>query len=590
MAGPEVLLTAINAKYIHSNLAVYSLMANAGQYEDMVTLCEYTVNHRREEILSRLYGKKPAVIGFSCYLWNVEYVVSLAEDLKKVLPDLVIFAGGPEVSWHPERFLERHPFFDMIMVGEGEETFREYLAWLAGDAGALSEVRGLVYREGARIVRTEPRPALDMEKLSFPYRSLEAFDNRILYYESMRGCPFSCSYCLSSLEKTVRVKSIGKTQRELDFFLEGRVPQVKFVDRTFNCDHEHAYAIWEYIGAHDNGVTNFHFEIAGDLLREEDFALFEGFRPGLIQFEIGVQSTNPDTLAAIRRTMDLGKLCRAMERLHRGRNIHAHLDLIAGLPHEDYGSFRRSFDEVYAMKPDQLQLGFLKVLDGSHMSEAGEEYGIVYSSAPPYEVFSTKWLSYGDLLQLKIVEEMVEVYYNSFQFAASMAFLRIFSDTAFDLYRSLGGYYERHGWLEKKHSRLERYEILWRFAEDTMSWTGEQREQFRQAMTYDFYCRDYVKNPPAFIRPRPEQMKRGIRAFFAREAQERRFVRGYEGMKAGQLYHLLYVDCFTLDMEILTEERQIRETPPRYCMFDYRKRNPLNRSAEIIPLGGSLGS
>ena len=587
MPETKVLLTAINAKYIHSNLALYSLKANAGKYESMVAVCEYTINHRREEILSRLYEEQPAVIGFSCYLWNLEYVLSLAADLKKILPGLMIFAGGPEVSYHPEEFLRKYSFFDMIIVGEGEKTFYDYLVWLAGEGRSLADIDGLVYQEGEEILRTRPRQPLDMEELIFPYRSLAGLENRILYYESIRGCPFSCSYCLSSIEKNVRLKSLEKTLRELDFFLERKVPQVKFVDRTFNCNHDHAYGVWKYIGEHDNGVTNFHFEIGGDLLKEEDFALFQTFRPGLVQFEIGVQSTNPDTIQAIRRTMDLPKLRDNMERVHRGHNIHAHLDLIAGLPHEGYERFCQSFNEVYDMKPDQFQLGFLKVLDGSYMSEKKEEYGVVYGSMPPYEVFSTKWLSYGELLQLKTVEEMVEVYYNSFQFAASMSYLLRFFDTAFDMYRTLGEYYKRHGLLERKHNRLERYEILWRFGE-TLALTERQAEQFREVVTYDFYSRDYVKNPPSYIRPRPEKMREKIRDFLERECREHRVISGYEGMTARQLYHLLYLDCFTLDMEILMETGRLEEKPPHYLMFDYRNRNPLNHSAEIIHLGESL--
>ena len=326
MAEKKVLLTAINAKYIHSNLAVYSLKANAGQYEQNVEICEYTINHRKEEILSRLYEKKPEIIGFSCYLWNIEYVLDIAENLKKVLPELVIIAGGPEVSYHPEEILKKNRCLDMIMVGEGERTFYEYLDCIIGGAGRLEDIDGLVYREEGKLSRTKPRQGLDMDTLVFPYRNVSGAENRILYYESMRGCPFSCSYCLSSVEKSVRIKSFEKTQKELDFFLENRVPQVKFVDRTFNCNHEYAYRIWKYIGEQDNGVTNFHFEIGGDLLREEDFKLFRAFRPGLVQFEIGVQSTNPDTIRAIRRTMNLAVLSENIKKVRDGHNIHEHLD------------------------------------------------------------------------------------------------------------------------------------------------------------------------------------------------------------------------------------------------------------------------
>lgn len=581
MAEKKVLLTAINAKYIHSNLAVYSLKANAGQYEQNVEICEYTINHRKEEILSRLYEKKPEVIGFSCYLWNIEYVLDIAEDLKKVLPELVIIAGGPEVSYHPEEILKKNRCLDMIMVGEGETTFYEYLDCIIGGAGRLEDIDGLVYREEGKISRTKPRQGLDMDALVFPYRNVSGAENRILYYESMRGCPFSCSYCLSSVEKSVRIKSFEKTQRELDFFLENRVPQVKFVDRTFNCNHEYAYRIWKYIGEQDNGVTNFHFEIGGDLLREEDFKVFQTFRPGLVQFEIGVQSTNPDTIRAIRRTMSLTILRENIKKVRDGHNIHVHLDLIAGLPFEDFDSFRNSFNDVYAMRPNQLQLGFLKVLDGSYMNEEKEHYGIVYSSQPPYEVLSTNWLSYEDILELKQIEEMVEVYYNSFQFAATMAYLQRYFESAFDMYREIGKYYKENGLFDKKHSRFSRYEILWEFA---LSRTDIQAEELRETLTYDLFSRDYVKNPPDFVRERTEDMKKRIRLFFDRECEKKTVIHGYDGLVTKQLYNMLYVDCFTMDMEILIETGKVEKREPFYLMFDYRNRNPLDHSAAVVRL------
>jgi len=435
----KIVLAAINAKYIHSNLAVYSLKANAGKYEEDIELAEYTINHQKEEILAGIYRKKPDVVGFSCYIWNIEYVLDVAENLKKICPQVEIIFGGPEVSYDAEKVLQRYPFVDLVMVGEGENTFREYAAFLLGEgAEKRSDIAGLCYRkEDGKAVFTAPRMPMKMDDLVFPYRDLEQMENRIIYYETIRGCPFSCSYCLSSIDKTVRLRSLDLVFDELDFFLKNRVKQVKFVDRTFNCNHKHAYKIWEYIKEHDNGVTNFHFEIGGDLLREEDFELFRGFRPGLIQFEIGVQSTNLFTIEAIRRKMDLTELAEHVERVRSGGNIHQHLDLIAGLPHEDYDSFHKSFNDVYRMRPDQFQLGFLKVLKGSYMEEVKDEYEIRYRSSPPYEVLTTKWLPYEDVLRLKQVEDMVEVYYNSFQFQATMLAMENYHTDAFEMYQTL---------------------------------------------------------------------------------------------------------------------------------------------------------
>lgn len=567
-----VLLVGINAKYIHTTLSIRSLKANAGKHREQVEIAEYTINHRREEIFQSICEKKPEAIGFSCYLWNIEYVMSLVCDLKKILPDTLLFLGGPEVSYHPEEVLRNHPGVDFVMVGEGEQTFREFM-----DKKKLSEIDGLVYREGKEIHRTAPRQAMNLDELAFPYDNLEGLENRILYYESMRGCPFSCSYCLSSIEKTVRIKSPEKTEGELDFFLERKVPQVKFVDRTFNCNHEYAYRIWKYIGEHDNGVTNFHFEIGGDLLREEDFLLFDTFRPGLVQFEIGVQSTNPDTIRAIRRTMDLGELRKNIARVRRNRNIHQHLDLIAGLPYENFESFRRSFNDVYAMKPDQLQLGFLKVLDGSHMSEVQKQYDVLASSLPPYEVFSTKWLSYEEVLQLKQVEEMVEVYYNSFQFAASMAYLVRWFESPFALYQALARYYREQELTGRKHSRIERYEILWQFGIQTIP--EKDYEIWREILTYDLFRRDYVKNPPDFVRPKTEEQKRMIRSFFDRECEKPLYLHGYDGYVTRQLTHMIYIGEYTVDMEILLENGEVRRREAYYVVFDYRRRSPLDHGA-----------
>ena len=365
----KILLVAINAKYIHSNLAVYCLNSYAAKRGIEVELTEYTINHRQDDILMDIYQRKPDVVAFSCYIWNLEFVQDIAADLYKVLPDLEIWGGGPEVSYDAEKFLAKHPEFRGIMKGEGERTFCElaglYQIYGKEAVNKLDECHGIVWRDPkGEISQGLPQAPISLDEVPFIYEEYEnmmPFENRILYYETSRGCPFSCSYCLSSIEKSVRIKSPEKTERELDFFLENKVPQVKFVDRTFNCNHAYAYRIWKYIGEHDNGVTNFHFEIGGDLLHEEDFLLFDTFRPGLVQFEIGVQSTNPDTLKAIRRTADWDLLQKNVARIHARGNIHQHLDLIAGLPYEDFNTFKKSFCDVYAMKPDQFQLGFLKV-------------------------------------------------------------------------------------------------------------------------------------------------------------------------------------------------------------------------------------
>lgn len=581
----KIVLAAINAKYIHSNLAVYSLKANAGKYEEDIELAEYTINHQKEEILAGIYRKKPDVVGFSCYIWNIEYVLDVAENLKKICPQVEIILGGPEVSYDAEKVLQRYPFVDLVMVGEGENTFREYVAFLLGEgAEKRSDIAGLCYRkEDGKAVFTAPRMPMKMDDLVFPYRDLEQMENRIIYYETIRGCPFSCSYCLSSIDKTVRLRSLDLVFDELDFFLKNRVKQVKFVDRTFNCNHKHAYKIWEYIKEHDNGVTNFHFEIGGDLLREEDFELFRGFRPGLIQFEIGVQSTNLFTIEAIRRKMDLTELAEHVERVRSGGNIHQHLDLIAGLPHEDYDSFHKSFNDVYRMRPDQFQLGFLKVLKGSYMEEVKDEYEIRYRSSPPYEVLTTKWLPYEDVLRLKQVEDMVEVYYNSFQFQATMLAMENYHTDAFEMYQTLGGFYDKKGYFGMKHSRIARYEILWEFLCEA-EWSEEAREILRQTLTYDLYARDYVKNPPAFVPERSHEYQQKVRDFLTKECEQPTVLSGYEKYQPKQLFNMIYVRQFTVNIPQLLKTGKVETGEAHSLVFDYQKRNPLTHSAEVIRL------
>ena len=409
----KFLLAAVNAKYIHSNPGIYSLRAYAGkQNQELlmdIEIAEYTINNQLGDIVADIYRRKPDVIGFSCYIWNIVYIKCIIEDLHQIMPNLPIWLGGPEVSYDAMDIMNRYPQVTGIMIGEGEETFYEllccYKRYIKSDNQlresedgshqsiklweSLRQIKGLALREGF----TEPRELTDLNRMPFLYEDLAAFENKIIYYESSRGCPFRCSYCLSSIDKKVRLRDLNLVKKELQFFLDGRVKQVKFVDRTFNCNHQHAMAIWQYIYDNDNGVTNFHFEVSADLINDEELALLNKMRPGAVQLEIGVQSTNEKTIQAIRRTMDILRLKKVVAHVKQGNNIHQHLDLIAGLPYEDYETFKNSFNDVYAMEPDQLQLGFLKVLKGSYMYENRAAYGLVYRSEPPYEVLSTNWLT-----------------------------------------------------------------------------------------------------------------------------------------------------------------------------------------------------
>lgn len=561
----KILLAAINAKYIHSNPAIYSLRAYAKKYQEWIELGEYTINQQTDEILEDIYRRKPDLIAFSCYIWNVERVRELTEQISLVLPDTLLWAGGPEVSYHAAEFLRDCPQMTGVMRGEGERTFAMLAAYYLEGVGALEETSGITYRDGAGEVRQTPAGRLlPMDEMPFLYGDLKEFTHRIIYYESSRGCPFSCSYCLSSIDKRVRFRSLPLVERELQIFLDEKVPQVKFVDRTFNCNHAHAMGIWRYIRDHDNGVTNFHFEIAADLLTEEELALLAALRPGLVQLEIGVQSTNPGTIREINRQMDLPKVRERVERIRLGKNIHQHLDLIAGLPGEDLESFRRSFNQVYAMKPHQLQLGFLKVLKGSDMEERAAEYGTVYRPRPPYEVLSTRWISYGDLLELKGVEEMVEVYYNSGQFARTIeALSEAFAD-AYSLYSGLAKYYQEHGWKGQNHSRMKRLEILRRFALET---DGTRQAIYERLLLEDLYLRENSKSRPEWAMDLTPY-KDLIAHFYKEEAQNRTLLPGYEGYGYRQLRTMTHLELFARG-----------EGGLELVLFDYRRRDPLTQDA-----------
>lgn len=576
-AGRRFLLAAVNAKYIHSNPAIYSLKVYAGQeLQEYVELAEYTINQPMQDILTDIYMRKPDVVGFSCYIWNRRLIGELAAELPKLLPETDIWLGGPEASCNGKELLERYPKLTGIMTGEGEATFRELLKhylnkWentqvsqkqISESDDDLRGISGLLLRSGP----TPSRPLLDLSGLPFLYENMAPFENKIIYYESSRGCPYRCSYCLSSLDKMVRLKDTSAVKRELQAFLDQGVKQVKFTDRTFNCCHDHAMEIWKYIVEHDNGVTNFHFEISADILSEEEIRLLSLSRPGLIQLEIGVQSMNLETLKAVRRFTDLDKLEKNVAALGRGGNVHRHLDLIAGLPYEDYESFRNSFDRVYRMKPEQLQLGFLKVLKGSFMAENAGAYDLCFHGEPPYEVLSTRWLDYGDLVKLKTVETMVEAYYNSSQFVHTLKEMGRHWKSPYAMFQELGDYYGVRRLHGLSHSRLARYEILYDFLKET---DPCRIEIYQDLLMYDLYLRENIKSRPAFA-PDQSRFKGAVREFFINEGKNPAFLKGYEAYDARQMSKMAHI-------EVMSDKRMV--------LFDYKNRNPLNHNAKAVTIG-----
>lgn len=609
----KIVLAALNAKYVHSNLAVYDLEAYAvkrleREYAERnqeasenieLVVKEYTINHNLDMILQSLYKEKAEVVAFSCYIWNIREILSVANELKKAAPDTCIWLGGPEVSYDSRKLLEDNPFIDVIMQGEGEITFYELVKELgrfkgkSGRSNMYQGILGITYRNSlGEICENGRRPLMSLDEVPFIYKDLSRFENKILYYETSRGCPFSCSYCLSSIDKSVRFRSLKLVERELQFFLDNNVTQVKFIDRTFNCRREHALAVWKYITEHDNGITNFHFEVSIDLIGEEELEVFRKMRPGLIQLEIGLQSTNPATIKEIRRVMNIEKLKKNMLLIRSFNNIHQHLDLIAGLPYEDFDTFKKSFNDAYDMKPNQLQLGFLKVLKGSYMEERVMDYELKYQDVQPYEVLSTRWISYDEILVLKQVEEMVEVYYNSSQFEHVLSYLIPYYESPFQFYEALGKYYQDMELFGIGFRREARYEALRQFCKE---WFGELKhdkegeggafsaEIFDSLLTYDYYLRENAKSRPSWAK---EQLveKSVYRAFFENGGTEEINLnkKGYASKEAARMMHIeplaaeavLWIDRACSKFYTIMQKKCV------YCLFDYDCRNPLSKAAK----------
>ncbi|XCP86103.1 B12-binding domain-containing radical SAM protein [Roseburia hominis] len=588
----KILLAAINAKYIHSNLAVYSLRAYAKEKlpeeaDITIDIAEYTINQQTDAILQDIYKSRPDMLCLSCYIWNITYVEEVVREVHKILPDAIIWLGGPEVSYDACQTLLRLPEVDGVMKGEGEETFLELIYCYAGRGNSLEDIEGITWRKrssdsfaeagsgSGEVIENPWRQVMDLSEVPFIYEDMDIFKNKIIYYESSRGCPFSCSYCLSSVDKCLRFRKLELVKKELQFFLDHQVPQVKFVDRTFNCRHDHAMAIWSYILEHDNGITNFHFEISADLLKEEELELMRHMRPGLIQLEIGVQSTNPETIREIRRTMRFEEVARIVRRIHSFGNIHQHLDLIAGLPYEDYESFRKSFDDVYALEPEQLELGFLKVLKGSYMEEQKANYSLIYKSAPPYEVLATRWLPYADTLRLKEIEEMVEVYYNSRQFCYTLPWLIRRFTGPFAFFEELAKFYEVRELTQESHARVTRYGILLAFAGEK---DPEHLEEYRQLLTLDFYLRENAKNRPAFA-GEERVHKELAREFYDKEDIERKYLWNYDEFDKRKMRKMTHLEAFTNNV--------LGDMKPEtlVLLFDYKNRSPLNHQAAVYIVG-----
>lgn len=498
----KILLSAVNAKFIHSSLAIRCLKKYCDTQIEGIDIAEFSINDNINSILKKLYSFDADIYGFSCYIWNISMVLSLCSSLKKAKPEAVIILGGPEVSYDPGSLLSDNTSIDFVVAGEGEATLLDLLSCITADEYSLPDISGIAYREDSEIVINRPRPLIPiLDMLPFPYDSFEDFENKIIYYETSRGCPFNCQYCLSSTIHGVRYLSMDRLQQDIESFVNAGIRQVKLVDRTFNCDIERSIEIMEYI-IKLNPATNFHFELAADLINNHFLETVKKAPEGMFQFEIGVQSTNPKTLSEIKRVMDFDKVSHNVARLMSFKNTHIHLDLIAGLPYEDMKSFEKSFNDVYALRPDMLQLGFLKLLKGSGIREGCGRYGMEHHDFPPYEVIKTDWLSFKELIELKDIEHLLELYYNSGRFRHTLDFLlQTVSAEPFDLYRRMTDYWNSRGHFSSSKSINELYIILKHFATDIFadSLNSEQFSFLNEYMKLDWLLYSRSGSMPAVI-------------------------------------------------------------------------------------------
>lgn len=461
----KILLTTLNSKYVHTNLALKYLYSVVAEADLDVEMQEFTINNEKDYVFGEILRGGYDLVCFSCYIWNIEQTRELAANLKKACPELKILLGGPEVSYDSIDFMDENPWVDFIIRGEGEYPFFQFCRELVLESYDYSRVSSLTYRVGDMIRDTADALLPVMDKLPFPYNYLEVEQDRVVYYESSRGCPFRCSYCLSSLEKSVRRLPLDRVRRDIGYLLYKDVKQVKFIDRTFNYDRERANDIWNYIIDKDNGKTNFHFEICADMLDSDSFRVLSKARPGLMQFEIGVQSANPYTLQAVDRDKDVTFVLRNVRKLMEMGNIHIHVDLIAGLPHEDYRSFARSFNTVYSVGADNLQLGFLKLLKGSKIREEAGNYGYIFRDKAPYEVISNDFMSSIDIIKLKMVENVLDLYHNRGGFERTVLFLKEKLElTWFNFYEMLADFYYSNDYQHAYHSKEDMYRIIYKFA------------------------------------------------------------------------------------------------------------------------------
>ncbi|WP_455794499.1 B12-binding domain-containing radical SAM protein [Clostridium butyricum] len=546
----KVVLAAINSKFIHSNLAVRYLRTYTKDLDYNCVIREFTINDREEKVLEQIIKEKPDIVAFSTYIWNVEFILRVANLIKRVDSNIEILYGGPEVSFDSRSFLKEN-IGEYVIEGEGEKTYRDFVLYKLGKIN-LEDVRGLHYKITDMVYSNEKRPLMSMDEIVFPYEDDEDLTNKIVYFESSRGCPFNCKYCLSSTSHGVRFLNIDRVLKELKYFIDKKVRLVKFVDRTFNCNHKFAMAIWEFLINSDT-ETQFHFEISADILKDEEIEILSKAPEGRFQFEVGVQTTNDEVLRNINRFVNFSHIKEKVEELMAIKNIKQHLDLIAGLPGEDYNSFEKSFNDVYSIRPEEIQLGFLKLLKGSSMREEAYKYGMEYSPYPPYEILKTDKITYEELLKLKKVEEMVDKYYNSQKFNLIIKYFEEKFDKPFDFYYSLGNFFENQGYFNRSISNAEYYKVFLDFNETVLE---NNNEYLKGIIRFNYLIYNKRRGLPEFLR---SDMKK----------EEEKSIK--EKLKEEYSFKEYHLEKFNINMDKYIQKGEIFKEKTYYLFNDKMK-------------------
>ena len=553
----KILLTTLNSKFIHTCLSIRYLKSYCKDKFPGIYIEEYTINQNTDYIAREIYKQSPDIVAFSSYIWNMTETLEIAEILKTVNPNIIIILGGPEVTYNGEEVLRDNSFIDYIIFGEGEETLKHLLSTIE-DKGDFKLVEGIIYKEKEKICINAPRPLIqDLDSISSPFDDdIETFKNKIAYFESSRGCPFNCQFCLSSSIKGVRFFSLERAKSDLKKLIDIGVDQIKFVDRTFNAKKGYAMEIMNFIREQNTKGINFHFEVTAHLVDDEMLVFLENVEEGLFQFEVGVQSTNAQTLEAIDRTTDFEKLSRVVNRINSFKNIHLHLDLIAGLPYENYESFRNSFNDVYALNPHKLQLGFLKVLRGSGLWDKTDEYGFKFIDVAPYEILETAYISYGEISRLKDLEDMVEKYGNEWYFKNTIDYIiKHYFETPFDFFEGFASYWESKEYHKVSHSRRALYEKLYEFIAETLD---IDKLLVANLIKYDFLLNNKTATLPEFLRnDYKDDLKTSRHGFLQDENNLKQYLPDYADTPVKRILNDVHFEMFDYNVKDLVDSDKI---------------------------------